>query len=91
MSHLVGRVVEPDEVVLAGMNNALVRLALSKLTPRYQKALSLRYLSGLTNEEVADAFGVSRSTMAVIVHRALKSLRKHIDVAEVDLRSREAS
>jgi RNA polymerase sigma-70 factor (ECF subfamily) len=84
MSHLVGRVEEPDEVALVNESQAIVRDALSKLSTRYQRALSLRYLSGLTNEEAADAFGVSRSTMAVIVHRSLKSLRKHLDGVDID-------
>jgi len=84
MSHLVGRVEEPDELVLVSEDQTMVREAMSKLSPRYQRALSLRYLSGLTNEEAADALGVSRSTMAVIVHRSLKSLRKHLDGVTVN-------
>lgn len=84
MSHLVTRVQEPDEHALVNESQAIVREALSKLSPRYQKALSLRYLSGLSNEEAARAFGVSRSTMAVIVHRSLKSLRKHLEGVDVD-------
>ncbi len=84
MSYLIGRVEEPDEHVLLNEKQALVREGLSKLAPRYQRALSLRYLSGLSNEEAAEAFGVTRSTMAVIVHRSLKSLRKHLDGVDLD-------
>ena len=88
MSQMITRVAEPDEEVLVTESQALVREALSKLSPRYQRALSLRYLSGLTNEEAAEAFGVSRSTMAVIVHRSLKSMKKHLEgkgIVEEDL------
>lgn len=84
MSHLITRVEQPDEEVLINESQTIVREALSKLTPRYQRALSLRYLSGLSNEEAAEAFGVSRSTMAVIVHRSLKSLKKHLEGVDVD-------
>ncbi len=50
--------------------------AMSRLSPRYQRALALRYLSGLTPEEAATAMGTSRATMAVIVHRASRALRR---------------
>lgn len=50
--------------------------AMNDLSPRYQQALSLRYLSGLTAEEAAAAMGTSRATMAVIVFRATRALRR---------------
>jgi RNA polymerase sigma-70 factor (ECF subfamily) len=50
--------------------------AMSRLSPRYQQALSLRYLAGLTPGEAAAAMGTSRATMAVVVHRATRALRK---------------
>jgi len=53
--------------------------AMSRLRPRYQRALSLRYLADLTNEEAAAAMGVSRATMAVIVHRSAAALRRAIE------------
>ncbi len=53
--------------------------ALSKIRPRYQRALTLRYFADLTNEEAAAAMGVSRATMAVIVHRGAAALRKVIE------------
>ena len=46
------------------------------LTPRYQQALSLRYLAGLTPEEAAAAMGTSKATMAVVLHRATRALRR---------------
>ena len=50
--------------------------ALSKISPRYQRALTLRFFADLTNEEAAAALGVSRTTMAVIVHRGANALRR---------------
>jgi RNA polymerase sigma-70 factor (ECF subfamily) len=50
--------------------------AMDRLSPRYQRALELRYLAGLTPEEAAAALGTSKATMAVVVHRATRALRK---------------
>ncbi len=55
-----------------------VRAALDKLNPRYQRVLSLRYLSGLEHDEAARAMGVTRSLMAVLVHRATKALGREL-------------
>ena len=49
--------------------------AMNRLSPRYQRALALRYLSGLSPDEAAAAMGTSKATMAVVVHRASRALR----------------
>jgi len=59
--------------------SAEVRQALDSISARYQQALSLRYLADLTNEEAAAAMGVSRRTMAVVVHRASAALRRQLE------------
>ena len=56
-----------------------LRRALSTLRPRYQEAISLRYLAGLSHEEAAAALGVSKPVMAVTLHRALAALRKAME------------
>jgi RNA polymerase sigma-70 factor (ECF subfamily) len=61
---------EPTRVLLA---------ALSTLNDRYQQAISLRYLSGLSHEEAAEAMGISKPVMAVTLSRALKALKKAMD------------
>lgn len=53
--------------------------ALARIKPRYQRALSLRYFADLSNQEVAQAMGVSRRTMAVILHRSAAALRKELE------------
>jgi RNA polymerase sigma-70 factor (ECF subfamily) len=55
--------------------------AMNGLNPRYQRALSLRYLSGLTLDEAAAAMGMSKATMAVVVHRASRALRRCMTTA----------
>ncbi len=91
MQRLVTEAETPDAVVLQGENHEMVRAALEQLSPRYRTALSLRYLSGLTNEEAAEAMGVTRGTMAVLVHRSLKSMRRHLDASRLGLSSEEPS
>lgn len=61
-----------------------VRRALERISPRYQRALTLRYFADLSNEEAAAAMGVSRATMAVVLHRAGIALRKAIEVERAE-------
>ena len=59
-----------------------LRSALATIRPRYQQALTLRYFADLTNEEAAAAMGVSRRTMAVIVHRGVAALRRSLEAQQ---------
>lgn len=69
VEHVEGRD-DDSKVVLAAMSN---------LNPRYQEAISLRYLAGLSHEDAAEAMGSSKPVMAVTLSRALKALKKEID------------
>ncbi|MEZ4414755.1 MAG: sigma-70 family RNA polymerase sigma factor [Gemmatimonadota bacterium] len=44
-----------------------------------QEILSLRYGSGLSNQEIAEAMDVSQNAVAVRIHRALRRLRDALD------------
>ena len=57
--------------------------ALDKLRPRYQQALTLRYLSGLSADDAAAAMGCSKPVLAVTLHRALSALRRAVEQTEV--------
>ncbi|MFQ5556263.1 MAG: RNA polymerase sigma factor [Acidimicrobiales bacterium] len=59
-----------------------LRSALDELNPRYQRALTLRYLAGLDHAEAAAAMGLSPSVMAVLVHRATAALRRRLAAME---------
>ena len=52
--------------------------AMSRLRPRDQTVLSLRFLADLTTQEAAEALGVDRSHLAVLQHRALTMLRREL-------------
>lgn len=80
--------------LVGGEDTAIVRRALADLTPRYQRAIDLRYLAGLDHDEAARAMGLAKPAFAVVLSRALRALRRVIDrdlaAAEppVDRRSR---
>ena len=56
-----------------------LRAALENINPRYQEALSLRYLAGLSAEETAAALGCNRATLAVVLQRAGRALRRQLE------------
>lgn len=56
-----------------------VRHALGQLNERYQRALILKYLSGLSTDDAARAMGQPKSVFAVTVHRATVALRRAIE------------
>ena len=74
------------ELAEDGADHGRLLAALGTLNPRYQKAISLRYLAGLSHEEAAEAMGTTKPVMAVTLHRALRALRRVLDsdLAEVD-------
>ena len=55
-----------------------VRAALGRLNPRTAEVFALRYLEGYGNHEIADMLGTSRSTIAVMLHRARHKLKDEI-------------
>ena len=55
-----------------------VRQALTKLNPKTAEVFALRYFEGYGNNEIARMLGTSRSTVAVMLHRARNRLRDEI-------------
>ena len=68
----VGRFEEAVELRLA-LNAALLTLA-----PRQRQAVTLRYLGGLSDREVALALGVSLGSVKTHIHRGVHRLRAHL-------------
>jgi RNA polymerase sigma-70 factor (ECF subfamily) len=68
--------IDPAETVDGRERATELLAAMSKLSPRYQQALSLRFLAGLSAAEAAAAMGMSRPTLAVVLYRALRALRR---------------
>jgi RNA polymerase sigma-70 factor (ECF subfamily) len=53
--------------------------ALLTLAPRQRQAITLRYLGGLSDQEVAQALGISLGSVKTHIHRGLKGLRGRLD------------
>ncbi len=56
-----------------------LRQALSKLKPKYREALSLRYITGLSNSEIAELTQEGLSNVKMRVARGLSQLRKELE------------
>ncbi len=73
----------PDVDVLAARDlesaRSRVEAALTKLNPRYEKAIRMRVIEERPREEVARELGVSVSTFDVVLHRALTALKKAVN------------
>lgn len=52
-----------------------LRLALAELPPTQAEAFALRFIDGLTNEEVAARMGLTANHVGVLLHRARATLR----------------
>lgn len=70
------------EDVEGAAGTELVLTSLATLNPRYQKAISLRYLAGLSPADAAEAMGTTKPVLAVTLHRALAALRRALDKEE---------
>lgn len=59
---------------------------LGDLPDREREVIALRYGSGFSNREIAEVMAMSENHVAVVLHRALKKLRKALNAAfaEVD-------
>lgn len=62
---------DPD----AGELKTALRRALGRLTPRSAEIFTLRFLEGLSNQQIGRVLGISRVLVAVIVHRARQQLQ----------------
>jgi RNA polymerase sigma-70 factor (ECF subfamily) len=67
-----------DRRLASGELRGEVRKALAGLSPRASEIFTLRYFEGYDNHEIARMLGSSRSTVAVILHRARRHVREAI-------------
>jgi RNA polymerase sigma-70 factor, ECF subfamily len=72
---LMQSVTGPAEV--PGLRLALTR-AIARLKPRPAEIFTLRFIEGLSNQEIAQMLGISQVLVAVIVHRTRQQLRKQL-------------
>lgn len=60
-----------------GLQAKKVRLILKKMPSKYQKVISLKFFSELSNAEIAQAMDVSLNNAYVLLFRALKNFKKY--------------
>jgi RNA polymerase sigma factor (sigma-70 family) len=69
-----------DHAVLAEEHREVIE-ALRRLAPRQREVLVLRYWSGLSELEIAEALGISRGAVKSTASRALDALEKLMEVS----------
>jgi len=69
---------EPEQQAALNSVQKEIRARLKDLREDYRNVLVLRFFSGLTTEETAQALGKSSGAVRVLQHRALAALRKSI-------------
>ncbi len=69
---------------------ARVEAALSRIHPRYARAIQLRVLEERPREEVAQLLDVTPATFDVVLHRAMNAMRKTLEAAVGGLADRRA-
>ena len=61
------------------LNQMLIKKTISNLTDREKRILSLRFLSGKTQVEVAEEIGISQAQVSRLEKNALNSIKSQID------------
>ena len=56
--------------------------AMDQLTEKQRQVITLRFLEGLTNREVARVLGMTVGTVKSLQHRGLASMQRHLNPAE---------
>lgn len=62
------------------LNVEVVKTSLGRLETDQQNVLIMKFVDELSNGEIAQALGKSEGAVRVIQHRALKQLKKYLDV-----------
>lgn len=74
----------PDEELSRSRHLAALGEELERLSPKQRAAFSLRYLEGLSLDQVAEAMKMNRGTVRVHVQRAVEKLRARGVLQEAD-------
>jgi RNA polymerase sigma-70 factor (ECF subfamily) len=71
----------PEETALLHEAEVSLLAALPRLKPKERDLLGLKYGSGLSNLQIATLTGLSEGNVAVILHRAIETLRQILNPA----------
>ena len=70
---------QPEEVAVINEDNRALITAMSKLKEQERQIVSMKFATNLKHDEIAVIMGISASNVGVIVHRALKKMRKLLE------------
>jgi RNA polymerase sigma-70 factor, ECF subfamily len=75
---LSGNDPQPEEQAVQKDEQRRLIDAIGRLPDRQRDLLALKFSGGLNNREIATLTGLSEQNVAVIIHRSIQSLRKHL-------------
>lgn len=73
---LADKKLSPEDIAVVNSRLEEVMGALHLLEPDQQEVITLRFVNGLSYQEVAEVMGRPASTIRVLQHRALKALQR---------------
>ena len=76
---------DPGQAAERRQQNEKVRAAIGRLTPDQQQIIGLKFLEGLSNQEVATISGKTVGAVKALQHRALASLRRYLVSSEQEV------
>ena len=86
VSLLVAPEPTPEAWLLREEEFQWLRAHLRELSDREQEMIALKFATGLTNRRIAQVTGLSESNVGVIVHRAIRKLRRKFEEDEDERR-----
>ena len=69
----------PEQQVLSDEGDSQLLLAMEKLSDRERRVVSLKYLTGISNKEIAELESITANHVGVVLHRALDKLKKLLE------------
>ena len=73
---------DPEQTLIRRCEQEQVHQALEQLHESYRDVLSMKYLYSMSDEEIASVLNIKPASVRVVVHRALKSLKKNYHLRE---------
>ncbi len=74
---------EPEEEVQRRWTQEQIHRALQRLTPDQQVVVVLKFLEGLSNEQVAEILGKPTGAVKSLQHRALARMRRILEASDL--------
>lgn len=71
---------QPEEVLIATERSHELMRALAKLNEKERQVLSMKFATELEHKEIGEVMKISTSQVGVVTHRAIKKLRKYMEV-----------